>query len=938
MNNNVIAIRGAREHNLKGVNVDIPRDQITVITGVSGSGKSSLAFDTVYAEGQRRYIESLSSYARQFLDQIQKPDVELIEGLPPTIAIEQRTCPPSPRSTVATVTEIYDYLRLLYARIGTPYCHRCKCVISRQTVDQMIQRIMEIPQGTRIMLLAPLIKGKKGEHREVFQSIIQNGFVRARVDNVIMDLKTIPKLARYKTHEIDVVVDRLVIKEGIQMRLYNSLETCLKLGEGVMLVSQEHEKGWTDHILSERYACPECGSSYEELTPRMFSFNSPYGACPGCNGLGNTLDFDPDLIVPDKQISIKDGAIDAWRGWGSLTQTHYDNQVEIFSKTFSISLSTPFMKLPKETTDALLFGTKDFEGVIPNLRRIYEKTASERILKRLSGYMSYRACTVCNGARLRPESLSVKINHKSIHEIMDLTIEEALGFFTTLKLGRQQAVISKQILKEIQNRLRFIMDVGLHYLTLGRSSDTLSGGEAQRIRLAAQVGSGLVGVCYVLDEPTIGLHPRDNERLLRTLKTLRDNGNTVILVEHDEHTIRNADYIIDLGPGAGERGGSIVAHGTLKEIADNPNSLTGQYLNQTLKIELPARRRDINLKHSLEIRGARAHNLKAIDVKIPLKTFCCVTGVSGSGKSTLVNDILHRALAKLFYGSYEMPGEHTKILGTEYIDKVIEIDQSPIGRTPRSNPATYTKAFDLIRSLFAQTPEAKVRGYTAGRYSFNISGGRCEVCKGQGTKKVEMHFLPDMYVVCEACKGKRYNKVTLEVTYKEKNISDVLDMRIEEAYQFFKNIPKLEHILSTLNDVGLGYIKLGQSSTTLSGGESQRIKLATELSRQATGKTLYILDEPTTGLHFADIQQLLRMLHRLVDLGNTVLVIEHNLEVIKTADYIIDLGPEGGVNGGEVVAAGTPEQIAKSGRSYTGKFLKKVLNTVEKKPINIRSN
>jgi excinuclease ABC subunit A len=925
MNNDVIAIRGAREHNLKGINVNIPRDRITVITGISGSGKSSLAFDTVYAEGQRRYIESLSSYARQFLDQIQKPDVELIEGLPPTIAIEQRTCPPSPRSTVATVTEIYDYLRLLYAKIGTPYCYRCKCIISRQTVDQMIQRVMEIPQGTRIMLLAPLVKGKKGEHREIFQSIIQNGFVRARVDNVITDLKTIPKLARYKTHEIDVIVDRLVIKEDIQTRLYNSIETCLKLGEGVMLVSQELEKGWTDHILSERYACPECGSGYEELTPRMFSFNSPYGACPGCNGLGNTLDFDPDLIVPDKHISIRDGAIDAWRGWGSLTQAHYDNQIKMFSKTFSISLSTPFMKLPKETTDALLFGTKDFEGVIPNLKRIYEKTASERILKRLSGYMSYRACTVCNGARLRPEALSVKINHKSIHEIMDVTIEEALGFFTTLKLGGQQAIISRQILKEIQNRLRFMIDVGLHYLTLGRSSDTLSGGEAQRTRLATQVGSGLVGVCYVLDEPTIGLHPRDNERLLRTLKTLRDNGNTVILVEHDEHTIRNADYIIDLGPGAGERGGSIVAHGTLKEIMDNPDSLTGQYINQTLKIELPARRRDINLKNSLEIRGARAHNLKSIDVKIPLKTFCCVTGVSGSGKSTLVNDILHRALAKLFYGSYEAPGEHTKILGTEYIDKVIEIDQSPIGRTPRSNPATYTKAFDLIRSLFAQTPEAKVRGYTAGRYSFNISGGRCEVCKGQGTKKVEMHFLPDMYVVCEECKGKRYNKVTLEITYKEKSISDVLDMRIEEAHQFFKNIPKLERILSTLNDVGLGYIKLGQSSTTLSGGESQRIKLAAELSRQATGKTLYILDEPTTGLHFADIQQLLRMLHRLVDLGNTVLVIEHNLEVVKTADYIIDLGPEGGVKGGEIVAAGTPEQIAKSERSYTGKFLKKVL-------------
>jgi excinuclease ABC subunit A len=933
MDNNVIAIRGAREHNLKGVNVDIPRDRITVITGVSGSGKSSLAFDTVYAEGQRRYIESLSSYARQFLDQIQKPDVELIEGLPPTIAIEQRTSPTGPRSTVATVTEIYDYLRLLYARIGTPYCHRCKCVISRQTVDQMIQRIMEIPQGERIMLLAPLIKGKKGEHREIFQSILQKGFVRVRVDNVIMDLKTIPKLDRYKTHEIDVVVDRVVVKEGIQMRLYNSIETCLRLGEGVMLVSQEQEKGWTDRIFSERYACPECGGGYEELTPRMFSFNSPYGACPGCNGLGNTLDFDPELIVPDKHLSIKDGAIDAWQGWGSLTQAHYDSQIELFSKTFSVSLSTPFIKLPKGIADALLFGAKDFEGVIPSLRRVYEKTTSERILKRLSGYMSYSTCAVCNGARLRPESLSVKIRDKSICEIMDLAVEEAFEFFTALKLEGQQAVIAQQILKEIQSRLRFMMEVGLHYLTLGRSSDTLSGGEAQRTRLATQVGSGLVGVCYVLDEPTIGLHPRDNERLLRTLKTLRDNGNTVVIVEHDELTIRNADYVIDLGPGAGERGGSIVAHGTLKEITGNLNSLTGQYLNQTLRIELPARRREVNLKNSIEIRGAQAHNLKSIDVKIPLKTFCCVTGVSGSGKSTLVNDILHRALARALYGSLETPGKHAEILGIEYIDKVIEIDQSPIGRTPRSNPATYTRAFDLIRSLFAQTQESKVRGYTAGRYSFNISGGRCESCKGQGTKKVEMHFLPDMYIICDECKGKRYNKVTLEVTYKDKNIADVLEMRIEEARQFFKNIPKVERILSTLNDVGLGYIKLGQSSTTLSGGESQRIKLAAELSRQSTGKTLYILDEPTTGLHFADIQQLLKMLHRLVDRGNTVLVIEHNLEVIKTADYIIDLGPEGGINGGEVVAAGTPEEVAKCERSYTGKFLKKVLQGISSREL-----
>ncbi|MBV6518829.1 MAG: excinuclease ABC subunit UvrA [Candidatus Brocadia sp.] len=922
---NDIVVRGAREHNLKGINVDIPRDQITVITGISGSGKSSLAFDTIYAEGQRRYIESLSTYARQFLDQIQKPDVELIEGLPPTIAIEQRTCPPSSRSTVATVTEIYDYLRLLYARIGTPYCYQCKCIISRQTIDQMIQRIMEIPQGTKITLLAPLIKGKKGEHREVFQSIQQKGFVRARVDGELIDLTTIPKLARYKIHKIDVVVDRLIIKNDSKTRLYNSVEICLKIGEGVMFVSQEREKSGADLLFSERYACPACGSGYDELTPRMFSFNSPYGACPGCNGLGNSLDFDPELVVPDKQKSIKEGAIDAWKHWGALTQNHYDNQIKVFSKTFSVPLHKPFGALAKETTDALLFGTKDFEGVIPNLRRIYEKTATERILKRLSSYMSYRSCNTCNGARLRVESLSVKIDHKSIHEIMDLTIEEALEFFITLKLEGNQEIIARPILKEIQNRLRFMMDVGLHYITLGRSSDSLSGGEAQRTRLATQIGSGLVGVCYVLDEPTIGLHPRDSERLLRALKNLRDLGNTVILVEHDEHTIRHADYIIDLGPGAGERGGSIVTCGTLCEITDNPDSLTGQYLNQTVKIELPAKRRRINLRHALEIKGARANNLKDIAVKIPLKIFCCVTGVSGSGKSTLVNDILYRAIYKLLYDSHEVPGEHDTIVGVEHIDKIIEIDQSPIGRTPRSNPATYTKVFDMIRSLFAQTPEAKVRGYNAGRYSFNISGGRCEACTGQGIKKVEMHFLPDMYVLCEECKGKRYNKVTLEVTYKDKSISDVLDMRIEDAHQFFKNISKIERILRTLNDVGLGYIKLGQSSTTLSGGESQRIKLATELSRQETGRTLYILDEPTTGLHFADIQQLLKILHRLVDMGNTVLVIEHNLEVMKTADYIIDLGPEGGSRGGKVVEAGTPEKIAKNKLSYTGRFLRKVL-------------
>lgn len=925
-NNNVIAIHGAREHNLQGININIPRDQITVITGVSGSGKSSLAFDTIYAEGQRRYIESLSSYARQFLDQLQKPDVEFIEGLPPTIAIEQRTCPPSPRSTVATITEIYDYVRLLYAKIGTPYCFQCHGIISRQTIDQMVERIMAIPQKTKIMLLAPIVKGRKGEHREVFESIIQKGFVRARVDNKIVDLKTIPKLARYKTHEIDVIVDRLIIKEGLQARLYDSIKTSLELGEGVLLVSQEHEKSWEDHILSERFACPQCGSSYEELSPRMFSFNSPYGACPHCDGLGSTLDFDPELIVPDKNLSIKDGAVDGWQKWGSLTQAHDDEQFKLFSEGFSVSLSTPYSKLSKEAVHILMYGKGEFEGVIPNLRRIYEKTDSERIINRLSGYMSYRTCSVCKGARLRPESLSVKISDKSIHGVMDLTIEAARDFFTILKLDTKQLTISRQILKEIQSRLGFMMDVGLHYITLGRSSDTLSGGEAQRTQLARQVGSGLVGVCYILDEPTIGLHPRDDERLFQTLYTLRNNGNTVILVEHDESAIRNADYIIDLGPGAGERGGRVVAEGTLKEIMDNPHSLTGQFLNQTLHIELPEKRRAASLKNVIEIKGARENNLKSINVKIPLNTFCCVTGVSGSGKSTLVDDILHRALVRYLYGSRKAPGEHDKILGIERIDKVIEIDQSPIGRTPRSNPATYTKVFDLIRSIFAQTPESKIRGYTSGRYSFNISGGRCEACKGQGTKKIEMHFLPDMYVICDECKGKRYDKSTLEITYKGKSISDMLDMSIEDVHQFFRNIPHAERILRTLMDVGLGYMRLGQASTSLSGGEAQRIKLAAELSKQSTGKTMYILDEPTTGLHFADIKHLLKILHRLVDRGNTVLVIEHNLDVIKTADYIIDLGPEGGEDGGEIVATGTPEEVAETKGSYTGRFLKKVLN------------
>lgn len=924
-NGNSIIIRGAREHNLKGINVDIPRDHITVITGISGSGKSSLAFDTIYAEGQRRYIESLSSYARQFLDQIQKPDVELIEGLPPTIAIEQRTCPSSPRSTVATITEIYDYLRLLYAKTGTPYCCLCNCVIARQSIEQIQQKIMEIPRKSRIMLLAPLVIGKKGEHREIFQSLLQKGFVSARVDGSVTDLDSIPKLARYKAHDIYAIVDKLIIKDGVQSRLLHSIETCLTLGNGVMVVSEEKKKRWKDTIFSERYACPNCGKGYEEPAPRLFSFNSPYGACPGCDGLGNTLDFDPELIIKAKHLSIKEGAIDAWNNWGSLTQTIYDDHIKTFAEIYSISPATPFSNLPEKISHALLYGSADFEGVIPNLHRIYKKTTSERVLKRLSGYMSYRTCSLCNGARLRPEALAVKIRNTSIHEIMTFTVEEALAFFKTLTFSGQQAVISKQLLKEIQSRLQFMMDVGLHYLALGRCSDTLSGGEAQRTQLAKQVGTGLVGVCYVLDEPTIGLHPRDNERLQKTLYALKENGNTVILVEHDEYTIRHADYIIDLGPKAGEQGGCIVAQGTLKEILSNPNSITGRYLCHSPETITTQKRKKYNLRHALEIKGACANNLKTISVKIPLKIFCCVTGVSGSGKSTLVHDVLYRALTKALYGGNALPGKHEKITGIQHIDKVIEIDQSPIGRTPRSNPATYTKVFDPIRALFAQTQSAKIRGYTAARYSFNISGGRCEACKGQGTKKMEMHFLPDTYVICDECNGRRYTTATLETMYKGKNISEVLEMRIEDAHLFFAAVPRIERVLRTLKDVGLGYIKLGQSSTSLSGGEAQRTKLATELSRRETGKTLYILDEPTTGLHMADIQQLLKILHQLVDLGNSVLVIEHNHEVIKAADYIIDLGPEGGAKGGEIVAAGTPEEIAETKESYTGRYLKEYL-------------
>ena len=936
--NNHISIKGARMHNLKSIDINIPRDRLVVITGVSGSGKSSLAFDTIYAEGQRRYIESLSSYARQFLDQMQKPDVDIIEGLPPTIAIEQRTSHSGPRSTVATTTEIYDYLRLLFAKVGTPYCHNCGKAITRQTVEQILNRITRISEGTRIMVLAPIIKGKKGEHKEIFQTIRQKGFVRARVDGNIIDTSTEIKLSRYKIHDIDIVVDRLVVKGDFQKRLFDSINTSLELGEGVVIITLENIGKWKDMIFSEHYSCPGCGVGYEELAPRMFSFNSPYGSCKECEGLGMRLEYDPELIIPDEEISLREGAIHAWTDWGTLTQERYDDLLDVFTKKFSVDPDLPFRKLGKKVKDILLYGemqasgkvmgkdfTDRFEGVIPVLWQAYDKTNNSDVFKRLEGYMDYDACEECNGARLRPEALAVKIEDKTINEVTAMTIEEALAFFNSIKFEGGREIIAKGILKEIIVRLSFMVDIGLYYLTLDRRSDSLSGGEVQRIQLATQVGTGLVGACYVLDEPTIGLHQRDNKKLIDTLKRLKESGNTVIVVEHDESTIRNADFVIDLGPGAGKHGGMIVAKGTVSEIVSGNGSLTSQYLNHKLKVEIQRFRKIIDMKNSIMIKGAQENNLKAIDVKIPLKVFCCVTGVSGSGKSTLVDRILHRTLMKKIYRSRLKPGKHSRITGIEKIDKVIEIDQSPIGRTPRSNPATYTNLFSHIRNIFTQIKESKIRGYKPARYSFNVQGGRCEQCGGQGTKKVEMHFLPDMYVVCEQCRGKRYNAETLEVTYKSKNISDVLDMRVDEAYDFFRNIPGIERILRTMRDVGLGYITLGQSSTTLSGGEAQRIKLSTELAKQSTGKTLYILDEPTTGLHFADIQNLLKILHRLTDMGNTVIVIEHNLDVIKTADYIIDLGPEGGDRGGEIVAAGPPEDIAESNRSYTGKYLKKSL-------------
>jgi len=927
-----IVIRGAKEHNLKNLTVAIPRDKLIVFTGLSGSGKSSLAFDTIFAEGQRRYVESLSAYARQFLEQMQKPAVESIEGLPPTIAIEQRSGSASPRSTVATTTEIYDFLRLLYARCGTPYCYQCGRPIAQQSAEQIVRTVLEggAGKGGRIMLLAPMVRGRKGEHADIFRRIKSEGFVRVRVDGMVVDLSGVSTLSKNKKHDIDVVVDRLVLQAGIESRLNDSVETALKLADGTLVVSRETDKGWSDTLYSERYACPHCGISYEELQPNMFSFNSPYGACPTCDGLGTRLEFDPDLIIPDKDLSLREGAVDVWRRGGRRMAIYFHYVLQEFCRDFNVDPEKPYRELPKETRDTLLHGTpenaaKEFEGVIPNCTRRFQKTSSEFVKSRLHEYMSELPCPACNGARLRPESLAVRVGGKAIHEVAGMSITEALDFFNAADLGGEKARIAAQILKEIRQRLAFMVDVGIGYLTLDRMSSTLAGGEAQRIRLATQVGSGLVGVCYVLDEPTIGLHQRDNQRLLNTLVRLRDIGNTVIIVEHDEMAIRTADEIIDLGPGAGAHGGEIVAQGTLADILDSPASLTGAYLSGRMSIPVPEHRRTPDLKESVQVRGARENNLKSIDAAFPLGCLVCVTGVSGSGKSTLVTQILYPALARRLYHGRERPGQHDKLIGANRVDKVIQIDQSPIGRTPRSNPATYTKVFDFVRHVFALTKEAKIRGYQPGRFSFNVKGGRCEACQGQGTKMIEMHFLPDVFVTCEECKGRRYNQETLEIRFKGLNIAEVLDLRVDEALELFANFPAIKRVVQTLADVGLGYVALGQSSTTLSGGEAQRIKLAAELGKRSTGSTMYILDEPTTGLHFADINRLLDVLNRLVDMGNTVVVIEHNLDVIKTADYIIDLGPEGGAAGGEVVATGAPEQIAANERSYTGQFLKQVL-------------
>ncbi len=935
-----IRIRGAREHNLKGIDVDIPRNEFVVLTGLSGSGKSSLAFDTIYAEGQRRYMESLSSYARMFLGQMEKPNVESIEGLSPALSIDQKSTNRNPRSTVGTVTEIYDYFRLLYARIGIPHCPKCGREIRRQTVDEMVDEIMKQPEGTKLQLLAPIVRGRKGEHTKIFEQAKRSGYVRVRVDGNMYDLSEEIKLEKNIKHHIDIVIDRLVVKAGIEKRMADSIESVLKLTDGLLVVDVI---GRGELTFSQSFACPDCGISIEELEPRYFSFNNPFGACPECHGIGIKMEFSEELMIPDKSVSLAGGAI-VVPGWQSaVDKSSYTRcMLEALAEEYHFDLDTPYQDQPEEIRDMLIHGTDgrkvkvhyrgqrgegtydvEFEGLIRNIERRYRESGSESLKAEYETFMTTTPCKLCKGKRLKQGALAVTIGEKNIAEVTDYSIRRLRDFMEELKLSAQQEKIGELILKEIRSRLKFLVDVGLDYLTLSRATGSLSGGEAQRIRLATQIGSGLVGVAYILDEPSIGLHQRDNDKLLATLKHLRDLGNTLIVVEHDEDTMFAADCIVDIGPGAGDHGGEVVAVGTAEEIMAIPESVTGAYLSHRVEIPVPAKRRIPT--GVLTVKGAREHNLKNIDVDIPLGVFTCVTGVSGSGKSSLVNEILYKSLAKKLNRARTIPGKHDEIVGVEQLDKVISIDQSPIGRTPRSNPATYTGVFDMIRDLFASTQDAKMKGYQKGRFSFNVKGGRCEACSGDGIVKIEMNFLPDVYVPCEVCEGKRYNRETLDVKYKGKSIFDVLDMTIEEAVHFFENVPGIKRKIETLNDVGLSYLKLGHPSTSLSGGEAQRIKLATELSRRSTGKTIYILDEPTTGLHFADVHKLVDILQRLTEGGNTVVVIEHNLDVIKTADYIIDIGPEGGDKGGTVIATGTPEEIAKKKKSYTGQYVKKYL-------------
>jgi len=936
-----IIIKGAKEHNLKNVDLELPRNKFIVFTGLSGSGKSSLAFDTIYAEGQRRYVESLSAYARQFLGQMEKPNVEYIEGLSPAISIDQKTTSKNPRSTVGTVTEIYDYLRLLFARVGEVHCSVCGEKISQMTIQEIVDKMMEFPERTKLQILSPVVRGQKGTHKKLIENIKKEGFVRIRVNGENYEVTDDIDLSKNKKHNIEVVVDRIVIKDGIESRLTDSIETAVKLSDGLVIAQIIDGE---EILYSTKFACPEHGVGIEELSPRMFSFNAPFGACETCNGLGESKEVDPNLVIPNKDLSIKQGAIAAWGSVGVNDDTYYSKMVQSLANHFGVSIETPVKDLPEEFVQELLYGTNNtivqfvyeskyggrreyqayFEGVIPNLTRRYNETNSEHARDKIEEFMSETPCPKCKGARLKKEVLSVLVDGKNIMDVTDFSVNELVEYIENinLNLNEKQKFIAHEILKEIRGRAIFLRDVGLDYLNLSRKAGTLSGGEAQRIRLATQIGSALVGVLYVLDEPSIGLHQRDNDRLIKTLRHLTDIGNTLIVVEHDEDTMRECDYIVDIGPGAGVHGGQIVAQGTLDEILDNPNSITGQYLSGKKEIHIPKTTREGN-GNFIEIVKANENNLKNINVKFPLGKFTCITGVSGSGKSTLINDILYKGIASKINRLRDRPGKHKEIKGIDNIDKIINIDQSPIGRTPRSNPATYTGVFDMIRDLFASTNEAKARGYQKGRFSFNVKGGRCEACKGDGIIKIEMHFLPDVYVPCEVCKGERYNRETLQVKYKDKTIADVLDMNVEEALKFFENIPNIKRKLETLMDVGLSYIKLGQPSTQLSGGEAQRIKLATELSKRPTGKTLYILDEPTTGLHMADVDKLIQVLQKLADTGNSIVVIEHNLDVIKTCDYIIDLGPEGGDKGGKIVATGTPEEVSKVEGSYTGKFLKK---------------